>query len=146
MSQDRKYREFWVKATRVRNGLKSYTATIAPIHVAGEIHVIEIAALDELKAENERLAFDRDNLSQSFFKLQQSASDGIIALESKNAQLTDALRDMVVALDHYKGISVSDKFGPHNEATDALTRVASDCLAKHADLIGKLTPRKDGKV
>lgn len=44
-------REFWIKATRVRNGVKSYTATLAPIRVAGEIHVIEKSEYDKLKAD-----------------------------------------------------------------------------------------------
>ena len=121
MSQDKKYREFWNPGDDSTPG--SY--------------YIEIAALDELKAELEYQKFITNQAVKNFSELaveKVNWSNTYVA----NLELMAALRDMAGALEHYKGSTLSDENGLHKEGTDALTRVARDCLAKHADLIGKL--------
>lgn len=108
------------------------------------------AKLDELKAEIKWLSASLEAQKHSYRELKKEKDEltmFFMANESATAvihqatmikELTAALRDMVGALEHYKGSTLSDENGLHKEGTDALTRVARDILAKHADLIGKL--------
>lgn len=88
----------------------------------------------QLITQNQELTAESDQLNDEIRKL-----NAMFVKETKEwLELTACLRDMVGALEHYKGSTLSDENGLHKEGTDALTRVARDCLAKHADLIGKL--------
>lgn len=96
--------------------------------------VIEIAALDELKAEVEFL-WQANKTQREYY--------------DQNLELTACLRDMVGALARttYELDKITDGFCEDGERRDLAIeafRFGDTILAKHADLIGKLNPRKLG--
>jgi hypothetical protein len=119
MSQDKKYREFW-------NPGDDSTP---------DSYYIEIAALDELKAE---LAVAKVFMNDARKEADELKAENQIirtnyeGLRLQNLELTACLRDMVGALEG------CDCANDNEEFDSDFSCPFCKCLTKHADLIGKL--------
>lgn len=139
MSQDKKYREWTVFIVDESfECLYDDSEPLPTLDSDGDsteelVPVIERKALDELKAENEKLIQTLNNILES--------AKAVIHLTAENAQLTAALRDMVGALEYLYGCSQNEMIArglPLEWTGESGLGKAEQTLTKHADLIGKL--------
>lgn len=138
-SPDRKYIKIYIEVNGIEKEVDSiyvgsYDGIISNAHnltwILSAAHMQK--RIDELEGELKRLRFDKDNLSDSFFKLQQSASDGVLSLED---QLTKERQISKMLEDGFDSIQ-SETWTSKRHDLDRLLNIVKQTLARVRKLSG----------